>query len=132
MYRCECTLYCSSLFGSGDSSSLSLRSPLLWTDTRRNKYQFYILFLLIFSFNLPKHLLLLFLLVRYPYVFGQGQNLIYIITLSRTRLDLCNFYGPSVRISARYKTPNPPCSSSFRLLVLPRVSGDTPLTYPAH
>lgn len=27
---------------------------------------------------------------------------------SRTRLDLCNFYGPSVRISARYKTPNSP------------------------
>lgn len=39
--------------------------------------------------------------------------MIYIIT--RTRLDLCNFYGPSVRISARYKTPNPLCSSSLLL-----------------
>lgn len=44
-----------------------------------------------------------------------GQDLIY--TITRTRLDLCNFYGRSVRISARYKTPNPLCSSSpFYLL----------------
>lgn len=42
-----------------------------------------------------------------------GQDLIYIIT--RTCLDLCNFYGPSVRISARYKTPNPLCFSSLLL-----------------
>lgn len=53
--------------------------------------------------------------------------MIYIIT--RTCLDLCNFYGPSVRISARYKTPNPLCSTfsssplyllAFSLFLLPK------------
>lgn len=56
VYRCECTLYFS-------SPQQFFFSPLLRTDSRRNKYKFYILFLRVFfsSFNifLAGHLLLL-------------------------------------------------------------------------
>lgn len=105
MYRCECTLYFSSL-------QQFFFSPLLRTDSRRNKYQFYILFLRVF-FPLASIFSLLgtYFSLLDPSLFG--QDLIYIIT--RTCLDLCNFYGPSVRISARYKTPNPLCFSSLLL-----------------
>lgn len=103
VYICECTLYFS-------SPQQFFFSPLLRTDSRRNKYQFYILFLRVFPsyFNifLTGHLLLL---VR-SFLIRAGFDLYH-----HSDLDLCNFYGPSVRISARYKTPNPLCSSSLLL-----------------
>lgn len=56
-----------------------------------------------------------------------GQDLIY--TITRTRLDLCNFYGRSVRISARYKTPNPLCFSSPFYLLTFSLSVSSPQKY---
>lgn len=83
-----------------------------------NKYQFYILFLRFFSFNLLTGLrtstyfsfsvCACYILSRFS---GQDRAGFDLYHHSRTRLDLCNFYGPSVRISARYKTPNSPFSS---------------------
>lgn len=106
VYRCECTLYFS-------SPQQFFFSPLLRTDSRRNKYKFYIIFLRVFSLPSIFSLQGTYFSLLDPSFFG--QDLIY--TITRTRLDLCNFYGRSVRISARYKTPNPLCSSSpFYLL----------------
>lgn len=59
-----------------------------------------------FNIFLTGHLLLL---VR-SFLIRAGFDLYH-----HSDLDLCNFYGPSVRISARYKTPNPLCSSSLLL-----------------
>lgn len=118
VYRCECTLYFS-------SPQQFFFSPLLRTDSRRNKYKFYILFLRVFSLPSIFSLQGTYFSLLDPSFFG--QDLIY--TITRTRLDLCNFYGRSVRISARYKTPNPPCSSSPFYLLTFSLSVSSPQKY---
>lgn len=96
--------------------------PLLlsphWTDTRIININFISSFCVFFSFNLLTGLhtstyfsfsvCACYILSRFS---GQDRAGFDLYHHSRTRLDLCNFYGPSVRISARYKTPNSPFSS---------------------
>lgn len=96
--------------------------PLLlsphWTDTRIININFISSFCVFFSFNLLTGLrtstyfsfsvCACYILSRFS---GQDRPGFDLYHHSRTRLDLCYFYGPSVRISARYKTPNSPFSS---------------------